>query len=256
MGSLLPEAPWTPLPAHHPSPSPQAPPPGSSPRASRPALSSRHLQSRLELDSPAAVAASEAHPHTQSRGGGVVLHASSTRGSGAATPRGCPLSDEPHDPARGAHRATRLVQRSCRWPQGPLTRAAQASVPGRTPGSHKALGLEQGENGSSSSWGGECWGRQNEVAPKASFISHTHTHTHTHTYLDTLGHTHVRAQEATHPLREKPDGRSRGAVRCGPLMLPPRASSPPGPPGRWAYVFTAETAGTDWLNQSVEGNCA
>lgn len=70
MGSLLPEAPWTPLPAHHPSPSPQAPPPGSSPRASRPALSSRHLQSRLELDSPAAVAASEAHPHTQSRGGG------------------------------------------------------------------------------------------------------------------------------------------------------------------------------------------
>lgn len=96
MGSLLPEAPWTPLPAHHPSPSPQAPPPGSSPRASRPALSSRHPQSRLELDSPAAVAASEARPHTQSRGGAACqLHP----GSGAAAPR---AADEPHEPARGA----------------------------------------------------------------------------------------------------------------------------------------------------------
>ena len=243
MGSLLPEAPWTPLPAHHPSPSPQAPPPGSSPRASRPALSSRHPQSRLELDSPAAVAASEARPHTQSRGGAACqLHPGL---------RGC-CSTSSRRATRTGPWGTRLVQRSCRCPQGPLTRAGQASVPGRTPGSHKALGLKQGEDGSSSSWGRECWGRQNEVAPKASFTSHTHTHT----YLDTRGHTHVRAQEATHPLREKPDGRSRGAVRCGPLMLPPRASSPPVPPGRWAYVFTAETVGTDWLNQSVEGNRA
>lgn len=119
MGSLLPEAPWTLLPAHHPSPSPQAPPPGSSPRASRPALSSRHPQSRLELDSPAAVAASEARPHTQSRGGccvpappgapGLLLHEQQTshtnRPVGHQTcPAQLPVPTGPIDPGRAGQR--------------------------------------------------------------------------------------------------------------------------------------------------------
>ena len=70
-----------------------------------------------------------------------------------------------------------------------------------------------------------------KVTPKPNFISHTHTH------LDTHRHTDVRAQEATHPLREKPDGCSRGACEVQAPRAPAQGLLTPRAPRETGLCF-------------------